>query len=74
MSDLKKANPMRTVDDYQILSADQIQCRTRDQLLDWLKWNDGHGIYSDIDCQNEDYPILTLESARLLVIKAITGE
>lgn len=69
-----KANLMRTVKDYRSLTVDQVQYLRLDQLLDWLKWNDGHGIYSDIDCQNEDYPILTLESARLLVIKAITGE
>ena len=69
-----KANLMRTVKDYRSLTVDQVQYLRLDQLLDWLKWNDGDGIYSDIDCQNEDYPPITLETARLLVIKAITGE
>ena len=71
---LIKVNLMRTVDDYQSLIANQVYSRTREQLIDWLLWNDPHGVYTDSDCQNEDYPILTLESARLLVIKAINGE
>jgi hypothetical protein len=71
---LIKVNPMRTRGDYQTLSVDQAQYLTKEQLLDWLNWNDGHGIYSDIDCQAEDYPPITLETARMLVVKAITGE
>ena len=71
---LIKVNPMRTTDDYQCLTVDQAQHLTIEQLLDWLNWNDGHGIYSDIDCQAEDYPPITLETARTLVVKAITGE
>jgi hypothetical protein len=71
---LIKVNPMRTTDDYQCLTVDQAQHLTIEQLLDWLNWNDGHGIYSDIDCQAEDYPPITLETARMLVVKAITGE
>lgn len=71
---LVKVNLMQTVDDYQSLTVNQVQYLTREQLIDWLLWNDPHGVYTDSDCQNEDYPILTLESARLLVIKAINGE
>jgi hypothetical protein len=71
---LIKVNPMRSTGDYQSLTVDQVQYLTKEQLLDWLSWNDGHGIYSDIDCQNEDYPPITLKTARMLVIKAIIGE
>ena len=69
-----KANLMRTVKDYQSLTVDQVQYLSLEQLLDWLKWNDGHGIYSDLDSQNEDYPPITLDTARMLVVKAINGE
>lgn len=71
ISMLIKVNPMRTRGDYQSLTVDQVQYLRLDQLLDWLKWNDGHGIYSDLDSQNEDYPPITLETARMLVVKAI---
>jgi hypothetical protein len=74
MSEMNKVNPMRTTDDYQSLTVDQVWYLSQEQLLDWLNWNDGHGIYSDIDCQAEDYPPITLDTARMLVTKAITGE
>ena len=69
-----KANPMRTVKDYQSLTVDQAQYLSLEQLLDWLKWNDEDGIYSIRDCQAEDYPPITLDTARMLVVKAINGE
>jgi hypothetical protein len=71
---LIKVNPMRTTDDYQSLIVSQVYSRTREQLIDWLLWNDPHGVYTDSDCQAEDYPPITLEIARMLVVKAITGE
>lgn len=37
---------------------------TRDDIIEWLVWNDGNGVYSDIDSEAEDYPLLTLETAR----------
>jgi len=56
------------------LIVSQVHSFTREELIHWLLWNDPHGVYTDSDCQNEDYPVLTLESARLLVLKAINGE
>ena len=37
---------------------------TREQLIEWLKWNDPNGIYSDSACADEEIAPLTLETAR----------
>lgn len=37
---------------------------TREQLIDWLVWNDGNGVYTDEDSEAEGYAPLTLETAR----------
>ena len=37
---------------------------TREQIIDWLVWNDGNGIYTDEDSTAEGYTPLTLETAR----------
>ena len=37
---------------------------TREQLIEWLVWNDGNGVYTDEDSEAEGYPPLTLEKAR----------
>ena len=37
----------------------------------FLVWNDRNGVYTDEDCEAEGYGLLTLETARLLVVKAI---
>jgi len=57
--------------EFQALRVDQVQDLTRDQLIAFLVWNDRNGVYSDDDCEAEGYDLLTLETARLLVIKAI---
>lgn len=63
-----------TLQDYQTLTVKQAAQLTREQLIAFLAWNDRNGVYTDEDCEAEGYDLLTLESARLLVIKAITGE
>lgn len=63
-----------TLQDYQNLTVKQAAQLTREQLIDWLVWNDGNGCYSDQDSESEGLMPLTLESARLLVVKAINGE
>lgn len=40
---------------------------TRADLIDWLCWNDGNGVYTDTDNENEGYKPLTLDEARELV-------
>jgi hypothetical protein len=55
----------------QALTVDQVKDLTRDQLLAFLVWNDPNGVYTDEDSEAEDYRPLTLETARLLVVKAI---
>lgn len=57
--------------EFQALRVDQVNDLTRDELLAFLVWNDRNGVYTDEDCEAEGYELLTLETARLLVIKAI---
>lgn len=44
---------------------------TREYLLDWLRWNDPNGSYSDEDAWREDRPPLTLEEAADLVFEHV---
>ena len=44
---------------------------TREDIIAWLVWNDRNGIYTDEDSVAEDYPPLTLESARVLMRKVL---
>jgi hypothetical protein len=44
---------------------------TREDIIAWLVWNDRNGIYTDEDSVLEDYPPLTLESARVLMRKVL---
>lgn len=58
---------------YQImeLNKDELLTRVQDmprlQLVEWLAWNDVHGIFLDEDCLAEDYPILTKQDAERCV-------
>jgi hypothetical protein len=37
---------------------------TRDEVIQWLTWNDRNGTYTDADSNVESIPPLTLETAR----------
>jgi hypothetical protein len=37
---------------------------SREEIIEWLVWNDGNGVYTDRDSEAEGYPLLTLETAR----------
>lgn len=37
---------------------------TREEIIGWLVWNDGNGVYTDDDCDSEEMEPLTLELAR----------
>jgi hypothetical protein len=37
---------------------------TRDDIIEWLLWNDGNGVYTDPDSEAEGYSPLTLQTAR----------
>ena len=37
---------------------------TREEIIAWLKWNDGNGVYTDEESASEGYPPLTLATAR----------
>lgn len=54
---------------------DLLQNGTRQQLIDWLAWNDANGCYTDEDCRNEGLQLLTHDEARsILHIIAIAEE
>jgi hypothetical protein len=45
----------------------------REQLIDWLCWNDPNGVYRDIDCYREGMDFLTYEEAYELYLKQSEG-
>ena len=44
-----------------------LQSGTRDQLIEWLTWNDPNGFYTDADTVSEASPLLTIERARAIM-------
>lgn len=48
-----------------------LESGTREQLIDWLQWNDPNGTYGDIDCLAEGLKTLDLETARALMRRQI---
>ena len=46
---------------------------SRDDIIDWLVWNDSNGVYIDSDCDAEGMPRLTLETAREVMRQSIEG-
>lgn len=55
------------------VTIEDLQSFTREQLIEWLCWNDRNGIYSDADCEIEGIDPLTWEEAYELVIEQIKG-
>lgn len=49
----------------------EINTWDREKIIYWLQWNDSNGIYSDVDSFAEDYPILTIDSARALILEVL---
>lgn len=37
---------------------------TRDEVIDWLEWNDPNGCYRDAESDSEGFPRMTLDDAR----------
>lgn len=44
---------------------------SREQIIDWLVWNDGNGVYTDEDSEAEGYEPLTLDHARSAMRKVL---
>jgi neutral trehalase len=44
-----------------------LQHGSREEIIEWLIWNDGNGIYTDADSEAEGYAPLTLERGRELM-------
>lgn len=47
---------------------------TRQDLIDWLSWNDRNGIYSDEDSMNELGNIMSYEEGVELMVKQALGK
>lgn len=45
----------------------------REELIDWLCWNDPNGVYRDMDCYRKGIDFLTYEEALELYIKQSEG-
>jgi len=45
----------------------------REDIIEWLVWNDRNGIYSDEACEVEGVDKLTLESARELMKQFVSN-
>lgn len=45
---------------------------SREELIEWLCWNDRNGIYRDEDSINELGRIMTLEEGREIMIRQIS--
>ena len=44
-----------------------LQSGIREQLIEWLTWNDPNGFYTDADTSSEAHPLLTIEGARAIM-------
>jgi len=44
---------------------------TRDDMIQWLVRNDPNGCYEDEECDAEDIPRLTVETAKTLIVDQI---
>ena len=40
---------------------------TREQIIEWLVWNDPNGVYTDSDSEADDMASLTIEEARQIM-------
>lgn len=49
----------------------EISTWTREQLIDWLSWNDPHGIYKDEDSLAELGNLMTIEEGREIMLRQI---
>lgn len=47
---------------------------SREEIIEWLVWNDGNDVYTDEDSAAEGYEPLTLESARKTMMAIITRD
>jgi hypothetical protein len=45
---------------------------TREQIIQWLVWNDPNGTYTDRDSEADEMEPITIEEARRIMRKQIT--
>lgn len=49
----------------------EISTWTREQLINWLSWNDPNGVYKDEDSLDEFGNIMTIEEGREIMLRQI---
>jgi len=47
---------------------------TRDEMIQWLCWNDPNGCYTDEECDAEDIPRLTVHMAKIIITVQINRD
>jgi hypothetical protein len=55
------------------VTIEDLQSFNREQLIEWLCWNDRNGIYRDEDAIGEGFDPLTLEEALEIATEQIKG-
>jgi hypothetical protein len=55
------------------VTIEDLQSFTREQLIEWLCWNDRNGIYTDEDCEEEGIDPMSREYALELATEQIKG-
>ncbi|MDM1353273.1 MULTISPECIES: hypothetical protein [Myroides] len=45
---------------------------SREQLIDWLSWNDPHGVYKDEESLSEFGNIMSIEEGREIMLRQIS--
>lgn len=50
---------------------DILNSMTREQVINYLNWNDHNGIYTDDQCEKEGIPVLTESAAKLYAMKIL---
>jgi hypothetical protein len=54
------------------VTIEDLQTFNREQLIEWLCWNDKHGVYRDEDSEIDGFPPITLEEAREIAVRQKT--
>ncbi|WP_257667299.1 hypothetical protein [Parapedobacter tibetensis] len=52
----------------------EVRAMSREQLIDWLSWNDRNGIYKDVDSMAEFGNVMTKEEGEEIMFRQIMSE
>ncbi|MBT0812966.1 hypothetical protein KIH41_16890 [Litoribacter ruber] len=51
---------------------DEVNKLSREELIDWLSWNDPNGVYNDEDSMDEFGNVMSLEEGREIMVRQIS--